>query len=707
MTFMAIAKRRGEMPDTALYSANRIPSESGDIISSAYDNVMVNLRTDSAMIATRKAQDEQYETLLATEEQNNVEFKRGDIVKKGTRFYSEESPVLGRVARNDREARYAGMYEYFGDKTPSMADTDKYAADLAGQSAQQFQEDMFNTVSNWPKSSAFFGSAGAAVKDPVALAAIAGSVPIAITRGIAIGAAVEGAIGTVSEGLIQLSVREWQHKQGKEYTDEDVMNAMLLAGLFSAGAGGVLSGAYKALGGTNTRLLTGGPSAAVRRDPVAIKTLELETDLTTYNETYALPGSTSDDHNPFKQTQPSTLVNRMVDMDAGALGLDQNVVNMQITNTHLATTNSWRHSLVNGTGYDIEIYSLKRAELDADHQKNVAQAITDLEEGNHISIAHDKTSIELIMGDTPMHYTALKSLAYRGIKLTEKSKAYRAHIFNTVRRIMEPKLQRSIEGIQLPADGKVLPPAPGRPKSSVEQLDTRYNNYGMKINENTDRIAEGHSAIAKMTKDFRKAKGITDEYITWFTKQTADVRNAIAKLEQDNVDLAAKKSALRPQYMEHAAYRGQQDIVDRANLALKHSKDLEMLRAGKLPKSMDDLAARLDATYKELAKDTGALDRVFSKEAEGVMGRYQFLRSSDWSKGGVNKLDDITNVRRRRPNTPAEQKAINEMMELEASRIDPTVKIHVDGEPWSFKRMMDDIAEVDKATVDAKECGLK
>lgn len=95
----------------------------------------------------------------------------------------------------------------------------------------------------------FAGTAEAAVTDPKVVASLVPSVAAAFIPGVNIYGVMiaEGLIGAGTEWFIQEDVQEWYQELGLDYTPEQFRNAVLTAGIASAGSAGVLYIAGKAV----------------------------------------------------------------------------------------------------------------------------------------------------------------------------------------------------------------------------------------------------------------------------------------------------------------------------------------------------------------------------------------------------------------------------------------------------------------------------
>jgi hypothetical protein len=138
---------------------------------------------------------------------------------------------------------------------PTESEIESIVIEKARQSGTAYEDTMSHAAPDtWKKTSAFVGQGAGWFTDPLQAGVTILTTPIATMAAIKWGGgilstiAAEGIVGAATEAVVQPEIKQWQEKIGNEYTLEDSLNSIMLAGVFSGGFGGLVHGIGKMAG---------------------------------------------------------------------------------------------------------------------------------------------------------------------------------------------------------------------------------------------------------------------------------------------------------------------------------------------------------------------------------------------------------------------------------------------------------------------------
>jgi hypothetical protein len=726
-----------------MHTAARMPSQTADIVGSAFDDSMINNRSVSQMGAEREAFDEIFNPLFDRREARYPDYSRSDTLQEANQYYSlKKSDALGgRYARNDREARYAAIVAKSkdADHIPTLDDVYDLAASKAQSTRERAHMDMVYTVSESPRMAMFAGAAGASMADPVVLASIAGSVPVLLSRSILKVAGAEAFINASSEAVIQQGVAEWQKAQGVEYTADDRAAAVGMAGLIGAIFGGGMSVGYRAFGGANKALFQGvdgymesvsriiaagneitmadiialrsmDPGLAIRQPVTEIPTQEAFLRADNSLNSQFIEESTGE--NPWTVTSVSSrVVGTSQDMDMPA-DLKHIMVASAMDN-HLAMNNPYRHTPTYGTEYDQIVYnsSQQRAINDA-HQKNINGAITAINRGEDPTPQHlEALSLELKLGDTNAHIPKVRDIIARGMKLTLKSGPYRDHLTQVIGELVADKLNAMVKAVDLPADGVRLKVTMKKPRGDADKINAKRG----RLNEESKKHTADIKAARKANKELERNAKATEEQSEkdWYLKQAQKNLRKIDSMIEKRAKLQAEMreipKALKDLRESQSAYVAHASKVAETNAALDALDDLLDLSTGKIPRRLVPLRDRLDGAYQQARK--ADLPGEWSAQAESFLSLNPGFRGKKFGAQFDPNEAVISNPFQKPVGEPirtvAERKAIRAALDAEAERLPPDMTFEFEGEQITVQQMIDADAAIAQELDGIVACAIK
>jgi len=699
MAFGVLLDRR-KLDATPLYPATTLPVTTGALISSSFDNAMANNRFISQGAGERDA----FDTLYApVEERLNAEdpnYNRNKLVSNAQQYYSlKKSKALGdRYATSPEEAKYAAYSDYLAGRDditlPSPDEVRDLAVLNAKSSAEQFQQDQMHYVGTSPRMAAFLGEAGAVFRDPVQLAAMIGSAPVAITTRLAATAATEAVINLAIDAPLMAVQASWYKQQGRELTADEIAANLTFSALLGGGLGLGMSGLYKFAGGTETRFLTG-PNAYAKQVQDQIKlnwahTLSLDdsnkiktTGVPANVYTYTVPINESPFGPRMNQNVPNALYRMADNPQVWVLPETRYQIMALADNLNFRSTNSTEWFIPDTVGqYQFSLNRLHTAEISQAHSVNMRQALEALLRGETPKVEHKiALTMELELANGPARVTDLKALREGKVELSTKSKNYFRMVQSRIREVMQPRLEALVKSVELPEDRVPVKPAMDKPSLDVariekEELKLAEDSASIKgetarLNkqEKARKAYERAVAEAKANKE-PKPKILGDEKL--LTEK--EIAAASKKLRDTRLGLPARKKALADARKQWSAYENSVFAASDINQGIKAEADLKLLAEGKIPASAAPLKKQLDATYTELAKSPEILDAA-RKEIDADMTAQFGRKSTPFSPAKAFELDSVV-----RPIDDAQVTREAKAAVEEARRLDQNMTFTIENE---------------------------
>lgn len=486
------------------------PRTAGEIRDAAWDNAMLNLRSDSQHVATNRAMENAFTPLKDQMRKQDPEFSDSLIERKVQEQYVGANRGVGDYG-SDTRLRYEVMREFFSERgmaVPDYAEIEAEAANMANMARDEFQKAQTFAYTESPRMAAFAGMAGPLVTDPFSIMSFGLAAPMSTGRVLST-MAVEGGIAAGVEVPIQAIVKNWHDQRGLEYTANEAALNVAISVLGSSGLAGTMAYGLSKL----NRAQPGGPSSPTTREAQQdAATQAMDEDAaeapapTPEDDGYvtSLTASLSQTPTPnawLQTDMASALYEVAMDFPPGPLRAEMTA---QASDSHLLLTNPAVHRVTRGSELDTITYTLDRPETLRMHQANVANAIESINRGEIPNPPYkQELSLELFSAGTDArHVTWAQQLSARNIPQDLRGAEYNRFLNELVFTEAAPMLQRIRQRAEVPADGKPvpLPEPPNLPSQAV--LANRAEQAAKRID---DLQAEVRSLRETRAVEYRKA----------------------------------------------------------------------------------------------------------------------------------------------------------------------------------------------------------
>ena len=748
----------GHADNVEVNPAQRAPAGFGDLVNSSWDNASYNLRYTSQMKAQRETLFNAIDPILDDLADRDASFKPNEQAQQAQKFYTlEKSPALGgRFARTFEEASYAAWSALVAERGldnpfPTWADVESASRELAIGKRERFNEDMANAGTTSPRMAAFLGESGSIMTSPVGLMALAASAPVAIVARPLAALGMEAAISGGYEIATQPQIQSWLQSQGETYEDKDVLAAIMFGWLAGGVIGGGISSVYKRFGGVNRGFMVGPtgdvarilngleaqadafgvPAYRVMGPPREGEQLEPErwkftgpidrrveqptqTGIVVENNGAGFRVNYTEDHYAGAWA-PSNSLSTMIYGATEDIPLPQRPIAMtRAMDYHLYATGPYRAQPTSATAYDSVLYNMDKIKLDKAHTDAIFDAVEALHEGRLIDPANkDSLSIGLRIGDTPEHLTTVRRMLDEGVPVSLKSKHYRQYLHGVITGWMQGRLNRIVEGVELPEDGKFITTTVQPPRGTMDKISERAAKQMEVSRELNDEI----KAIDKANLDMQSQANRLDPEHPDYEKNRKWLLNQAKKNHRTKAERQARLAKLNAELenvpAEMKAYADAKDAYDadvahvtRVNAALAAKEDLAELMAGNMPARLRPLRAELDTTYQGLMKTAAP------PEWEDAAERLIKLNGFDARNGGRTfDVNTTTNpylqASKERIYSIAETRKLNEAREAEMERLDPNMTFNLDdGTTITVKQQLDEFKIIDDVLNGMGVCGI-
>tara|TARA_R110002020_G_scaffold170207_4_gene359599 strand:- start:4673 stop:6886 length:2214 start_codon:yes stop_codon:yes gene_type:complete len=716
------------------FKADVFPATGRDLRRSSDHMTDLNFLSDSSQYAMRESINQNMDTLFDTPEGATKARQQAPTV-----FASNADELDGRQVYTDNEANYVAMARALraeGKEPPTYDELRGMSAEMARMSKAEFYKAEMYNVARSPKWSAFLGGAAATMTDPLVMASVALSVPIAAAAVPGRVALAEGVIGLATELPIQAKVMAWQKEIGDEYTAQDAILATMAGTFIPAGLGAGASALYRRMGGTNKTLFTGPPAyerSVVRtagRKPYTLKTPEMDRiysnpknrflqikgkeikkphfkidpmQSSTFSWTEPLPNAGPSYQPLAHQAIMTEVVN---DLPSGSAYRYEGLT--QARNQHLVDNNPAGGQGLDAFGKspDSASWMYNRPQMDSLHQQNLQQALDATYHDAPIKPVNTTSLSAELFGTASdvNHIITARKLAADGVKVDMKSVKYRRALLELVRRAATAKLQEQ-------SRAAVLPPAPPvtAPRVDVDTLVKRQQDTLAQIEEVQADLTRLKEHQRKLGRDWeaRQRVDADDEGLIPkpdFATTPERMNKAVTAAQTRLKNLTAKVDTYEEAVKKHsvaAASKLQREKIANAQSA---QRQLDTLNNNKLPPELKDMQTKFHDSLEGITKDEKYMDTSVVGKDIGEQWYRSAPLSSDWDKGRNVKLSVKEQVKLVEA---GESPAVAKALEADMERLpdDFTFQLE-DGTTMTAKQTMDEIAASEDVVEALRTCSL-